>query len=79
MNVSLASKKMCSHLCRIPRRLILTEAELPGHFLVWLASPEGQFLKGKFLWVNWDVDELISRKAELIMPEKLVTGLVGWA
>ncbi|KAF2435306.1 NAD(P)-binding protein [Tothia fuscella] len=31
---------------------------LPGHFNLWITSPEAEFLKGKFVWVNWDVDEL---------------------
>lgn len=44
----------------------------------WVASPEGEFLKGKYLWANWDVDELKARKEELSGPRKLVTGLVGW-
>ncbi|KAK0658789.1 Short chain dehydrogenase andI [Lasiodiplodia hormozganensis] len=59
--------------------LPLDDLELASHFLVWLASPEGEFLKGKYLWSNWDVDELKARKAEIQAPNKLVTGLVGWA
>jgi hypothetical protein len=47
--------------------------------VAWVASPEGEFLKGKYLWVNWDVDELKARREELSAPTKLVTGLVGWA
>lgn len=39
--------------------------ELPGHFLVWLASPEARFLKSKFVWTNWDVRELIDRAEEI--------------
>ncbi|KAI1636377.1 putative short-chain dehydrogenase [Biscogniauxia mediterranea] len=31
---------------------------LPGNFAVWAASPEARFLHGRFVWVNWDVDEL---------------------
>ncbi|KAK5053189.1 hypothetical protein LTR84_002163 [Exophiala bonariae] len=41
------------------------ESELPAHFHVWLASQEADFLKGKFVWVNWDVDELKARASEL--------------
>jgi hypothetical protein len=25
---------------------------------VWACSPEAEFIKGKFVWVHWDVDEL---------------------
>jgi hypothetical protein len=38
---------------------------LPGHFNVWLASPEAEFLKGKFVWANWDVDELKAHAEEI--------------
>jgi hypothetical protein len=31
---------------------------LPGHFAVWAASPEAQFLHGRFVWCNWDITEL---------------------
>ncbi|KAF4469140.1 hypothetical protein FALBO_3963 [Fusarium albosuccineum] len=41
------------------------EPELAARFLVWLASPEAEFLSGKFVWVNWDVDELKSRADEI--------------
>ncbi|GME34926.1 Short-chain dehydrogenase/reductase SDR [Neofusicoccum parvum] len=60
-------------------KLPIDEPELPGHFLVWLASPEAEWLKGKWLWANWDVDELKARKEEILTGNKLVTGLVGWA
>ncbi|KAF2759900.1 NAD(P)-binding protein [Pseudovirgaria hyperparasitica] len=51
---------------------------LPASFNVWLASPEAQFLKGKFLWVNWDVDELKARSKELENSTLLTMGLVGY-
>lgn len=38
--------------------------DLPGHFVVWLSSPEAQFLNGKFACANWDIDELLARKSE---------------
>ncbi|KAF2004704.1 NAD(P)-binding protein [Amniculicola lignicola CBS 123094] len=51
---------------------------LPASFHVWLASPEARFLKGKFLWSNWDVDELKSRAEELEGSQQLSLNLVGW-
>lgn len=39
--------------------------ELPGDFCVWLASKEAKFLHGKFVWANWDVDELKARAEEI--------------
>ncbi|TAQ83585.1 hypothetical protein B7494_g8090 [Chlorociboria aeruginascens] len=46
-------------------------SDLTGAFVVWLASPEAKFLKGKFAWINWDVDELIARAKEIEEPEQL--------
>lgn len=51
---------------------------LPASFNVWLASPEARFLKGKFLWCNWDVDELKAQAEEIEKGTKLSIGLVGW-
>ncbi|KAJ5574344.1 oxidoreductase [Penicillium hispanicum] len=51
---------------------------LPASFHVWLASPEARFLKGKYLWANWDVDELKARSKEIEGSTELNIGLVGW-
>jgi hypothetical protein len=51
---------------------------LPGSFNLWLASPEARFLKGKFLWANWDVDELKARAKEIESSAQLSIGLTGW-
>ncbi|KFY98805.1 hypothetical protein V498_01218 [Pseudogymnoascus sp. VKM F-4517 (FW-2822)] len=51
---------------------------LPGSFNLWLASREAKFLRGKFLWANWDVDELKARANEIESSAELCIGLVGW-
>ncbi|KAM3069049.1 hypothetical protein ACMFMG_004228 [Clarireedia jacksonii] len=56
----------------------IDDVSLPASFNVWLASPEARFLKGKFLWCNWDVDELMAHAKELEEGTKLNIGLVGW-
>ncbi|KAH7487166.1 hypothetical protein FOMA001_g5080 [Fusarium oxysporum f. sp. matthiolae] len=38
--------------------LVFDDENLPGHFSVWAATPEARFLHGRFVWANWDVDEL---------------------
>jgi hypothetical protein len=45
---------------------------------VWSASPEAEFLKGKFIWSNWDVNELIAKKEEIVSTPQLTNGLIGW-
>ncbi|GAB1196658.1 hypothetical protein APSETT444_005933 [Aspergillus pseudonomiae] len=51
---------------------------LPASFNVWLASGEAHFLKGKYLWANWDVDELKAKEEEIAASPILSIGLVGW-
>jgi NAD(P)-dependent dehydrogenase (short-subunit alcohol dehydrogenase family) len=51
--------------------------DLPADFAVWLSSPEANFVKGRFLWANWDVDELKNRAQE-ITGNFLKTGLIGF-
>ena len=56
----------------------MDDAQLSGDFAVWATSKEGGFLKGKFVWVNWDVDEL-KQQAERIQSTSLLSlGLDGW-
>ena len=51
---------------------------LPGNFNVWLASPEARFLKGKFLWSNWDVDELKAQEKDVVPTYQEEGGLCGF-
>ncbi|KAI8675623.1 hypothetical protein NCS57_00464000 [Fusarium keratoplasticum] len=37
-----------------------TDSNIPGGFAVWAASPEAQFLHGRFVWSTWDVNDLAS-------------------
>ncbi|KAF2011117.1 NAD(P)-binding protein [Aaosphaeria arxii CBS 175.79] len=53
------------------------DVALPGHFHVWIASPEAEFLKGKFVWVNWDVNELKSHAKEIEESHLLKISLQG--
>ncbi|KAJ5170925.1 Glucose/ribitol dehydrogenase [Penicillium coprophilum] len=51
---------------------------LPASFCVWLASPEAKFLNGKYLWANWDVDELKAKAEEIKESSDLSIVLGGW-
>ncbi|KAK1754751.1 putative short chain dehydrogenase [Echria macrotheca] len=53
------------------------DAELPGNFYVWLASEEAGFLKGKFVWANWDAEELVARRGEIEGTKVLTMVLKG--
>ncbi|KAK7934898.1 hypothetical protein PG985_000393 [Apiospora marii] len=53
------------------------DIELPAHFARWLAGPQSDFLHGRFLWAQWDVDELIAAKERLAAnPMALTIGLI---
>ncbi|TKA64354.1 hypothetical protein B0A49_07382 [Cryomyces minteri] len=54
-------------------------AGLPGQFAVWLASPEAEFLKGRFVWANWDADELVERREQIVQGGLLRIRVVGRA
>ncbi|KAK5149420.1 hypothetical protein LTR04_007082 [Oleoguttula sp. CCFEE 6159] len=54
-------------------------ADLPDQFAVWLASPEAEFLEGRFVWANWDADELVARREEIVQGGLLRIGVVGRA
>ena len=57
----------------------ISVAELAAHFAVWLASPEASFLKGKYTWCNWDVDELKASAKEIESSSVLTIGLNDFA
>lgn len=42
-----------------------------GDFNVWLAGKEAGFLKGKYVFANWDVDEMVARKEEIVRESLL--------
>ncbi|KAK3984441.1 hypothetical protein QBC44DRAFT_388398 [Cladorrhinum sp. PSN332] len=52
-----------------PENLPMNTVQLPAHFLVWMASAEAAFLRGRSAWANWDVEELKAQK------EKFTSGL----
>jgi NAD(P)-dependent dehydrogenase (short-subunit alcohol dehydrogenase family) len=57
----------------------IDKPELPSHFSVWLASPEAEFLRSRFIWCNWDVEEMLARKEEISAnPVLLTMTLGGW-
>ncbi|OTB18311.1 hypothetical protein K445DRAFT_328205 [Daldinia sp. EC12] len=54
------------------------DINLSAHFLVWAASKEAEFLKNKFVFAAWDVDELKARKDEIAQSPELIIGLNGF-
>lgn len=50
-----------------------TIAELFGSFTIYLAGPQADFLRGRFVAANWDVDDL-EKYHEEIVAEGLLKG-----
>ncbi|KAF2458350.1 hypothetical protein BDY21DRAFT_284214 [Lineolata rhizophorae] len=61
-----------------PDMLPMDTAQLPAHFMVWCSLPEGQFLNGRTVWANWDVDELKAMKDEVEQKNLFTNTFVGW-
>ena len=53
-------------------------ADLPASFCVWLASGESDFLKGRIVWANWDVNEMKAKAEEIVGKDLLTMRLAGW-
>ncbi|KAH9230241.1 hypothetical protein K456DRAFT_1918798 [Colletotrichum gloeosporioides 23] len=49
---------MAEELEKAGLRFPYDDISLPSDFLVWAASQEAAFLNGKFVFANWDVEEL---------------------
>lgn len=46
--------------------------------MLWLASPEAAFAKGKYLWANWDVEELKEKADKIANTDILTISMKGW-
>ena len=55
-------------------------ADLSAHFALWTVSKEAAPFRGKYLSVNWDVDELMEMKDRFVreMAPWGVAGISGW-
>ena len=57
------------------------EPELIGAFLVWLSTPRADAVRGGYVSVNWDVEELEKHGAEIkekaLLQTKFFPGVLG--
>ena len=71
---------VATDLARQAGRKAPDSPELPAGFAVWLAaSPRARELNGKFIWANWDIEEVLERKEEIQRKDLLTMSLKGWA
>ncbi|KFZ04732.1 hypothetical protein V501_09022 [Pseudogymnoascus sp. VKM F-4519 (FW-2642)] len=55
-----------------------TDGKLTGGFFAWLATEEAAFLSGRFVWADWDIEELKARKDEILEKDLLLTTVDGF-
>ena len=53
------------------------DVALPSDFCVWLASSESEFLKGRYLWASFDVEEMKARREEFERDPNLLRLQLG--
>lgn len=51
-------------------------AELPAHATVWLVRERRDWLAGRYFSCQWDVDELLAKKQEIVDGDKLKMRMV---
>jgi NAD(P)-dependent dehydrogenase (short-subunit alcohol dehydrogenase family) len=61
---------------KVPEGMEFDSLDLSAHFALWAASKEAKFAHGKFLSVNWDVNELKEHKEKFEGPQFLTFGLL---
>lgn len=61
-----------------PNEVPMDEKRLPAHFLVWMASPEASFIRGRSVWANWDVDELKALEPKITGGGLFTSGMNNW-
>jgi NAD(P)-dependent dehydrogenase (short-subunit alcohol dehydrogenase family) len=71
LSMFLTNKMLAGLIGMIPS----TNPTLTAGFIAWAATDEASFLANRLAWVNWDVDELISRKEEIMEGDKLRTAM----
>lgn len=54
---------------------LVDKPELAASFIVWLCSGKADWAKGRYLSSNWDVNELLQMKEEIIRDDLLVNRL----
>ena len=51
--------------------------QLAGAVVNWLAGEDAKFLNGRYVSANWDMNEILARKDEIVKENLLVVGLTG--
>lgn len=56
----------------------MTDGKLAGEFFAWVSTDEAEFLSGRFVWAEWDIEELKAKKTEILEKDLLLTTIDGF-
>lgn len=48
------------------QHILVDSPQLSGAVCVYLATEEADYLRGRFLYANWDLEQLLQRKSEIL-------------
>ncbi len=56
----------------------MTDGSMAGKFFAWAATQESDGLSGRFLWAEWDIEELKAKKQEILDKDLLLFTVDGF-
>ncbi|CAF1294775.1 unnamed protein product [Didymodactylos carnosus] len=62
--------ELAMHMPEDSHHILIDTPELAGGFCVYLASPKADFLNGRYISANWDVNELEAMRDEILTKNK---------
>ncbi|EUC37904.1 hypothetical protein COCCADRAFT_32998 [Bipolaris zeicola 26-R-13] len=78
-SISMHPGMVATDMLREPFRSLFNNdsAELVGGMAVWVCQEKARWLSGRFVSVNWDVEDLMARKGEVVERDLLRLGMRG--
>lgn len=58
------------------RHFFIDTVELPAHTLLWLIKERRDWLAARYISCNWDMEEFLAKKEEIVKGDKLKPKLV---
>ncbi|KAI1375880.1 NAD(P)-binding protein [Hypoxylon crocopeplum] len=63
--------ELASNMPLYMHRVLVDEPQLPGDSLAWLAKEHRPWLSGRYISANWDMEELVAKKDEIVKGDLL--------
>lgn len=58
------------------KSLLIDTLELPAHTILWLLKERRDWLAARYISCNWDMEELLAKKEEIVEGDKLKPKLI---